>query len=436
MRAWSAPSRRELAFVAGAVVLGIALRLAYVLATQGHTLAGDEIEYDIEGRFAAAGQFLWSTTPTGEPHASMWKTPGYSAWVGLLYALLGRSPDRVMAVQAVVFAPITIGLSWALARRLFTPAAGMVTAALVAVYPNAWQFDVRLYAEVLATPLTLLVLLAALTAQRPGWRRAALTGVALGALVLVKPSGIALAAPVAVMWLMTSGLRTGALRLAATLAVAGLVVAPWVVRNYTLDSEHFVPLSVQGAANYGVFNDDSANDRENPWAWRPVPRRDRALFASRPSEGELYHELNRRGRAYLADHPTAFVKALYYNGVTRLWDLRPPEDALREVSFQGRTREVAIAGLAMYWPLLALALAGLVGLWRARRREIVVAVLALAAVASVLHVSVAVTRYRAVYEPLVVTLAASVLAPGVVRVARRVRARRDQPEPSAVASTP
>ena len=413
---WSRPSRRELVLVGIAIGLGIALRLAYVLVTQGHTLAGDEVEYDIEARFVAAGDFLWSTTPYGDPHASMWKTPGYPAVLGLLYWILGESPDRAMAVQSALAAPVTIGLSWALGRRLFTPAVGVLAALVVAVYPNAWQFDVRLFAEVIATPLTLVVLLLALTSAVVGVRRAAVTGLALGLLILVKPSGSALVAPIAVMWWAACGFKAGLGRLAVTLLVAGLVVAPWSIRNYDLDSDNFVPLSVQGAAAYGVFNDDAANDPEHPWAWRPAPSRDRELFETRRSEGELYHELQERAQAYLRDHPTAFVKALYYNGVTRLWDLRPPGDALREVPFQGRTRAVAATGFYLYWPLLLLALAGLVRLWRERRRAVVLAVLLLAVAASVVHVSVAVTRYRAVYEPLIVVLAASVVAPRFTRL--------------------
>jgi hypothetical protein len=60
-----------------AIVLGVALPLAYVTLTAvNHALAGDEIEYDIEAKFAAAGHFLWSTTPYGNAHASTWKAPG------------------------------------------------------------------------------------------------------------------------------------------------------------------------------------------------------------------------------------------------------------------------------------------------------------------------------------------------------------------------
>lgn len=103
-------------------------------------------------------------------------------------------------------------------------------------------------------------------------RRAAAVGVLLGLLVLIKPAAILLVGAVAVMWWAAGGARAGTLRLVLTLVVAVLVVTPWVIRNAAVDPEHPVPLSVQSAAAYGVFNDDSAHDRTHPWACVRCPR--------------------------------------------------------------------------------------------------------------------------------------------------------------------
>ena len=66
-----------------------------------------------------------------------------------------------------------------------------VTAVVLAVYPNAWQFDVRLFSESLATPLTVGVLLVALT-RPPGRSTAIWTGVLMGACLLTRPSSMLL----------------------------------------------------------------------------------------------------------------------------------------------------------------------------------------------------------------------------------------------------
>lgn len=426
------PGRRELIFVGGAIVLGIALRLAYVIVTRGHALVGDEVEYNIEGRFAAAGHFLWSTTPYGIAHASTWKAPGYPAWVGLLYKLFGSHPDRVLAVQAVVLTPFTIGFGWLLARRLFGVGAGIGAAAIIAVYPNAWQFDVRLYSEALADPLTILVLLLCLGLAAVSLRRAAGVGAVLGVLMLIRPSSIFLLAGIAVSWWAAAGWRRGSGRLAVTVGVMLLVIAPWSIRNATLSDSHWVPISVQTAAGYGVFNDDAANDSVHPYAWRPLDRRDLDLLGqgARPrSDGALYSALNSRVTSYIRKHPASVPKALFWNGITRLWDLQSPGQVLDEVRFGGRTKAVAAVGLLMYWPLLALAIVSLAAAWRRRRFGFALAVAATAAAASVVYTTDGATRYRSPLEGLIVVVAVGTLVPWLQRAVRAVRSRGQQRAP-------
>jgi hypothetical protein len=414
------PTRRELVIVLAAIVAGVALRLAYVAATRHHALAGDEIEYDLEARLGAAGHFLWSSTPYNIVHASTWKSPAYPAFLTVLYKLLGSGTDKVIAAQVILLTPFLIGLTWLAGRRLFTPAVGVLAALVVAVYPNAWQFDVRLYSEALANPLTTALLLVVLTTAVLSWRRALTVGVLLGVLLLVRSSSVLLVAGIALLWWWRGGARDGTLKLAATLAVAALVVAPWSIRNATLDGP-WVPVSVQSAAGYGVFNDDAAHDAAHRWAWRPLPTRDVQLFKAPRSDGAFYKELNKRTFDYIGDHPSSVPKAFWHNGVLRLWDLRKPSEALFEVPFEGRTRAVTAVGFYMYWVLAALALAGLVGLWRRGRRDLVLTLAAIALAASVVYTTDAGTRYRAPFEPLIVVLAMSVVAPYIARRERLSR---------------
>jgi 4-amino-4-deoxy-L-arabinose transferase-like glycosyltransferase len=364
-------------------------------------------------RYAADGHFLWGTSPYGIPHPTSWKAPGYAAWLGVLYAILGKNTDAALVVQAVLLAPLTILATWLLGRRLFSPGVGLAAACVVAVYPNAWQFEVRLFPEALATPLTLVLLAVVLGSREVSLRRALLVGAGFGLLLLVRPSSLFLIPPVVVMWWGRAGIAPMALALVA----AVVVVTPWALRNHHVDPEHFVPISTQSAALYGVFNDDSAHDEANPWAWRFRTARDADLFARPHTDGEIYSTLNRRSLDYIRAHPSSVPKAFFYNGVLRLWDLRSPDAVLAEVKPQGRTRGVAAVGLALYWLLLALALAGTSGLWRAGRRRLVLAIAALVLATSVVYTSDAFTRYRAPLEPLIVALAVSALVP----LARRIR---------------
>ena len=402
--------RREIWWLLGACAAGIAIRLAYVLITQDHVLAGDEVEYDTEGRLAEAGRWLHTTCCWGVEHVSLQKAPGYPLWVSALYTVLGPDPDRVLAVQALL-SPVTVVLAFLLGRRLFGVRVGLVAAWVVALGPGTWQYETRLYSEALATPLTLAVLLAVLGATDVTWRRAAGVGALIGVTLLVRPSSLLLLAPAAVAWWALAGARGGTARLAVTVAVAVLCVVPWTVRNYAVDDAAVVPIAIQTAAGYGTFNAEAANDPDLPYKWRPGPPGIAELLAGPPlSDAALYAELLRRTRTYVRAHPESVPAAFFWNGITRTWDLRRPRWILDQVRFEGRTREVAAVAMVAWWVVLAGALAGLVLAWRRGRRALVLAVAALCLATSVVFASDGGTRYRAPLEPLFVVLAASAVS--------------------------
>jgi len=418
---WGAVPRRERLLLGAIVGIALVVRIAYVALHGGAPLNGDEIEYALEGKLAAHGHWLWSTTPYGIAHASIFKAPLYPAWVGAWFSVFGEHARVVMFAQAFISAG-TVALTWLLARRLFGPTVALASAGVMAIYPFAFQYDGRLYSEALATPLTVLILWAVLE-RAPTAGRAAAVGALLGVSLLLRPSSIFLLAVVAVAWALSGGVRRGVPMAALCAAVAALVVAPWTVRNAVVTGA-FVPISAQDAAASGTFNDDAAHDPVYPWAWRPVPTRDRDVFdPAHPRPDAVWRaELLRRARAYVSAHPDAVPKALFWNGLVRTWDLRTPARILDEVPFEGRSRGLTEVGLGMYWVLLALSLAGL---WRLRRRltlflPVLTAVLAMAVVFTVDGG----TRYRAEVEPLVVMLACSSAVPAYRWLRARLRRGR------------
>ncbi len=400
--------RRELWLLVGAMLASVAIVVVYVLVTGDHELAGDETEYHRQGVFFTEGKPWWSTTPFGVEHASAWKAPAYPAWVGLWYSLLGSSPLRVEIVQALL-APLTVLLSWLLARRLFGSRAAIASAWVVALFPLAWEYYGLLFPEALAVPLTMAVLLLVL-GRRPTVGGSVAVGALLGVSLLLRPSSLFLLAAAVVAWILASGWRRGLGLGALATLVAVLVVLPWTVRNYVV-SDGFIPISVQDGAIYGTFNEESANDPDDPYAWRATPAGlDRIIDLSEPiSDAEFRSRLQSAGLDYITEHPASVPEAFLYNGVTRFWDLRPPGGSLAESDFQSRSRTVRAVGLGAYYLLLPLAL---IGLWRLRRRrEIAVPIVVMALIASLAFTVVAATRYRAPLEPLIAVLACSLLAP-------------------------
>ncbi len=407
--------RRELLWLAAAILIGLGIRVAYVLATRHLALAGDEVEYDAEGWLIAQGHPFWTRLPYGILHVSAWKPPGYPAWVGLWYALFGHHPLAVRIAQ-VPLGAVTIALSWLLARRLFGSRVAAAAAIVVALYPLAFQYEELLYSESLATPLTLAVLILIFTGK-PTLRRAVACGVLTGLLLLVRSSSVFVLLAALVAWGLAVGWRRGFGMTAVAVLSAVLAVAPWTIRN-EIELHGFLPVAIDDAALYGTFNSQAAHDPVWPYAWRPEPPNVTHLFDPRHplSDLQLHSKLINSGLSYISAHPTSLIGAFFWNGLSRLWDIRRRSRSLAEIPFEGRSRLLTEVGLYAYDVLLVLAL---IGVWRARRRKaLVLGMLALALGASIVFTADSGTRYRATLEPVIAVMACAG-ALGAGRLERR-----------------
>ena len=400
-------SRREVRLLLGAIALGLLLRVGYVAGTHDHMLAGDEPEYYLEGLRATQGMWFWTDRPFDVPHAGMWKAPGYPAFMGLVYNLIGVSVGKFLLLQTVLLGPVVIVLVWLLARRLFDARVATTSAFVAALYPHMWQWEGRFYPEALALPLGVILLLLVLE-RTPTPRLSVVVGLVLAASLLVRPTAFFFLPGVALAFWMAAGVRRGTLLLGLSLLVMVLAIAPWTARNHRV-ADAFIPISMQDSAAYGTFNDDAANDPRSPYAWRVHTARERDLFDGPPiPDAEFRRTLQRRALDYVKEHPDALPKAFFWNGLSRTWDVRRPQHAIDEVAFEGRDRPVSILGILAYYVLFVTAL---LALWRLRaRRTLVLPLLAMAAGASVVFTAAAATRYRLPLEPAIVVLACSTLA--------------------------
>jgi hypothetical protein len=229
-----------------------------------------------------------------------------------------------------------------------------------------------------------------------------------------------------VAWSVWLGFKRGVALSALAVAVAAVVVAPWTIRNAVV-MHGFVPIAMDDAALYGTFNAQSAHDPIWPYAWRKDPASVAKLLdpAHPLPDPTLHSRLVHTALSYISAHPESVPEAFYWNGLSRLWDIRHRARSLAEVSFEGRSRLLTNLGLDVYDVLLPLAA---LGLWRARRRRaLVLGVLAIALGAAVVFTGDSGTRYRATLEPLIALLACA----GVLGAAAPARAESGEQRASA-----
>ena len=164
------------------------------------------------------------------------RTPGYPAFVAAVYRLFGVGNNLAVAiVQVFVFGAVCM-LVFALARRAAGERAGLVAAAIAALYPPLPYFGSLILTELWTTFVaTLAVLWCVRACQHQRLRDYAVAGVLCSATTLVRPAFVlmpfffAFAVPLLVRPQRTAA----ALRGWAVLVVAAvLTLTPWFAYNY------------------------------------------------------------------------------------------------------------------------------------------------------------------------------------------------------------
>jgi 4-amino-4-deoxy-L-arabinose transferase-like glycosyltransferase len=183
------------------------------------------------------GEFAPSPEKLGVAETS--RTPGYPAFLALVYTVFGESAAAVSLVQILV-GVVTVALTFAIGRRLAGPEAGLAGALVFALDPVSLTFHEILMTEALFVFLVTAAAVAGLRAlSTSGAAAAAAVGFWIALATLVRPASYFLALPVA---LVLAGLLSRAPS-ARRLAVAAAVLAPvillvggWQLRNYARTS--------------------------------------------------------------------------------------------------------------------------------------------------------------------------------------------------------
>lgn len=180
---------------------------------------------------------------------------GYAYFVASLYTLFGSHPWIPLLAQALLNALVP-----ALLYRLVMPLAGRRVAALSALLVGAFSFNTVYASTQSSDSVSTVVFLAGLLAFARGvaggsWAAFAWAGLAGGVAAQFRPNLILFPLLAAGLFVLARRFRRAAwIHAAAYLSVAGVVLLPWIVRNYRL-TETFMPTSTHGGIQlwYGTL---------------------------------------------------------------------------------------------------------------------------------------------------------------------------------------
>jgi hypothetical protein len=409
-----APEERHFwLWLAVIVAVGLAVRLFYAIHYKwDQPVGGDAFYYHWQARLLVDGHWFvgpYEFKAFGRLRPNAEHPPLYTLFLSIP-TVLGFVSFRAHMLASCLLGTATVGVVGIAGRRIAGARVGLVAAALAAVYAHLWFNDGLVVSETIAQLLVALVVLTAYRFwQDPSLRKAVWLGVACGFAALTRAE-LVFYIPIVVipLALMVRGLATRKRleRLGAIVVVAAIPVLGWVTYNYVrLDSPVF---STGGDYTLANANCDSTYYGDRLGYWDLTCMRNRWKIPG--NDAEVARAFRQDGLDYIGNH-LARLPVVLAARVGLMWDVYNPIQKLRWDAYeQGRgPTNLTRIGLAQYYVLALLAIAGLVML---RRRRVLILPLIGLLITSTLAAMLALgaTRYRSPAEIAIVLAGAVPLA--------------------------
>ncbi|MBI4351434.1 MAG: glycosyltransferase family 39 protein [Elusimicrobia bacterium] len=389
-------------FPAAVFLFALALRLAYVLPLSPDKLSPDASSWMDIALGIAQGSGFGGTT----------RAPGFAFFLAGIFSVFGKSVAAVRVLQAVLGA-CTCVLIYKTGKRLFSENVGRIAAVLLSFYPYLLAYTGDVISETFLTfMLAAAVFSTVKTAQEPGWKNAAVTGVLYGLTGLTKSTTLPFFLfACAWLWWNTKSFRTGFLAGLCALAV----IVPWSFRNYFhYDKSYIMPVNTPWCQLYGsscdtAFWSETMGELDQPqsaeltepaipkdWPYLltlPIPERDKLC--------------RKKAFDWISANPDKFY-ALCWLRFKHFWRLYP----MMAYPWQ---KYAAMATSGLYIPLAFIGF--FLSLKQFKRTSLL---LALFASYTLVHLFfVVVMRYRVPIDPFLILLAAYTLNAVIERLRPR-----------------
>jgi len=412
-------ARTYRAWLAGIVAAGVVWQVVFILVwRQDYVVWGDAFFYYESGKLVADGVGWVSPIDylrTGEVIQAADHPPAYILFLAFWSWLGVTGVTAQMLVTSIFLGGPLIAVTALAGREIGGRRLGLITAAVVAVYPNIWVWEGTLLSEPVAMlGLALVVWLSYRFWHRPSvaggvWLGLALTFATFGRAELLLLSVIVVTPLILRTSVWTWGKRIGVLVLTGVVCAATL--SPWVLFNLSRFEEP-VYLSAGFEITLAASNCDDTYYGRLTGYWSIECYTgfldEAGLTFENSDQGERADALVEETFGYIGDNidrvPT--VLAARWMRITGLW--KPIEDASWEAFLYERNLWATQLAQASWYPVAALAIAGAVIL-RRRRETILPLVGPVVVVLITITITFAQNRYRASIEPAIAILAAVAL---------------------------
>jgi 4-amino-4-deoxy-L-arabinose transferase-like glycosyltransferase len=411
---------RRASTYAALAALCAAPRLAVLLHERGAILSGSrEKSYVFAQVFVQNGTFGFIP---GDPSA--YTQPLYGWLLVPIWWLFGGGWLAIGLAQ-IGLAVVAAWLVFEIGRRVVSPRAGLLAAAIATLHPYLVWHDVHINREIVDQVCAAALVLATLVvAERPTRRNAAVLGI-LSGLAMLGNTRLVLLPVVCIVYLAWRLPRTRALAAVAALVLAGaaVTIAPWVIRNkvnvgcFTLTTDARALWKANNAQTYdllksGRWIDNVQNPIRPPEPAHLTPEEARGRYDAtggrvvlHPDECLAMRFFEHRVLDYWRDHPGEKAQLAAYSEQL-LWQPNVIETGQDSGGGFGRR----IAEPVYMWTLYVLAAAGLFVV----PRSYAALVLLLTSYQSLCAaVFVGATRYRVAWDFLLAVLAAAAIERGI-----------------------
>lgn len=442
--------RRWWTWVGGFAVVGLLVRVAYIFLFRedlivdrtlpsGQRLVtrvwGDGYVYSHQANLLVDGKGIIAPLPyylEGVVQEAADHPPMYIFYLAA-FSLFGFRTDLEHMLASAPMGAFTAIAFALVARRIWSPRAGIIAAAIGALNPSLLHFPGFVLSETLSLPLIALTILFLYRYwDRPTWQDAFAAGGFCGMAVLSHPDA-ALIVPAGivpfVLLVRNIDWRQRVVTLAAAGVACGAVVLPWV--GYNL-SRYERPVFLSVGLDYSMAQGHCEQTYDTDligyyWLACMGERLEGTDLALK--DQSLGAEHMRKGTFEFIGDNLARTPLVVAARVGRLLGVfRPLQQANLESVTEGREQWLANAAVVTWYPLAIASGFGL-HLLRRRRRPVLPLVATMAAAVIGCAMTLAVLRYRAGAEPAIAVTAAIALDSAIGWVQRAWRDTSTVPDP-------